>query len=175
MALGIVGIAYGFLTAPKTIEEVEVILSKQHHGHGSHDAHAAPAHGEATAHGATTASHDAHATNHDAHTATATTVTNDSTAHVADSTDAHTAHVAEATPAHAEANVHAAKADTHDAHAEHTKHLEHVLHQLQNKPWAAVYVGCIFFMLISLGIFTFNQIQYAASAGWSPVHCSMTA
>ena len=107
MILGLLGIGYGFLTAPKTIEEVEVILSEQHHdGHGSH---AAPA-------------HDAHA-----------------------------------------------KADNHDAHAEHKKHVEHVFHQLQNKPWAAVYVGCIFFMLISLGIFTFNQIQYAASAGWSPV------
>src|SRR5690606_39864300 len=61
------------------------------------------------------------------------------------------------------------EAQQHDAHAEHTKHLEHVLHQMQNKPWAAVYVGCIFFMLIALGIFTFNQIQYASSAGWSPV------
>lgn len=105
MVLGIVGIAYGFLTAPKTVEQVEVILSEQHHGgHGSHDAHAAPAHGEADA-----------------------------------------------------------------AHKEHQKHLEHVLHQLQNKPWAAVYIGCIFSMLVALGVFTFNQIQYAASAGWSPV------
>jgi len=112
MVLGLVGIAYGFLTAPKTIQEVETILSEQHlGGHASHDTHAA---------------HDAHA--------------------AADSST--------------EAQV---------AHAEHTKHLEHVLHQLQNKPWAAVYVGCIFFMLISLGVFTFNQIQYAASAGWSPV------
>ncbi|MBA5793838.1 quinol:cytochrome C oxidoreductase [Flavobacterium sp. xlx-214] len=116
MVLGIVGIAYGFLTAPKTVEQVEVILSEQHHGgHGSHDAHAAPAHGEATAH---------------------------------------------ATPAHGEADA---------AHKEHQKHLEHVLHQLQNKPWAAVYIGCIFSMLVALGVFTFNQIQYAASAGWSPV------
>lgn len=112
MILGLLGIGYGFLTAPKTIEEVEVILSEQHHdGHGAHDAHAAPAH----------------------------------------------------------------HADAKDAHAEvshddaHQKHLEHVLHQLANKPWAAVYVGCIFFMFIALGIFTFNQIQYAASAGWSPV------
>ena len=32
----------------------------------------------------------------------------------------------------------------------HTEHLNHVLHQLQNKPWAALYVACIFFMLISL-------------------------
>jgi len=110
MILGLLGIGYGFLTAPKTVEEVEVILQEQHHdGHGSHDAHAAPAHhGEA---------------------------------------------------GHADAK--------HDD--EHKKHVEHVFHQLQNKPWAAVYVGCIFFMLISLGIFTFNQIQYAASAGWSPV------
>jgi hypothetical protein len=38
------------------------------------------------------------------------------------------------------------------AHA-HKEHLEHVLHQLQNKPWAALYVACIFFMLISLGCF----------------------
>jgi len=112
MILGLLGIGYGFLTAPKTIEEVEVILSEQHHdGHGAHEAHAAPAH----------------------------------------------------------------HADAKDAHAEvshddaHQKHLEHVYHQLANKPWAAVYVGCIFFMFIALGIFTFNQIQYAASAGWSPV------
>ncbi|UUV21798.1 quinol:cytochrome C oxidoreductase [Paenimyroides aestuarii] len=158
MALGIVGIVYGFLTTPKTIGEVEKILSEQHHGgHGSHDAHAAPSHDTHTAH-ATTASHDAHET-------TATAATTDSTTHATDSTATEAAH-AEVAPTH---DAHAAKADAHDAHAEHTKHLEHVLHQLQNKPWAAVYVGCIFFMLIALGIFTFNQIQYAASAGWSPV------
>ncbi len=34
-----------------------------------------------------------------------------------------------------------------DAHAEHQEHLEHVLHQLQNKPWAALYVACIFFFV----------------------------
>src|SRR5690606_35469121 len=86
MALGIMGIAYGFLTAPKTIEEVEVILSEQHHdGHGSHDTHAATTHDDS----------------------------------------------------------HGDAADAKASHDEHTKHLEHVLHQLQNKPWAAVYVGCI--------------------------------
>lgn len=110
MILGLVGIAYGFFTAPKTVEQVEQILAESHHGHEAHDAHAAPAH-------------------------------------------------------HGEDAAHADKAHD-DAHKEH---LEHVLHQLQNKPWAAVYVGCIFVMLISVGIFTFNQIQYAASVGWSPV------
>lgn len=164
MFLGLVGIAYGFLTAPKTIEEVEVILSEQHHGgHGSHDAHATPAHSEATAH----VTDVAETQNHDQH---ATTVSNDSTVNATDSTQTHNAHETHAAAPHGEHVAHAtAKVESHDAHAEHTKHLEHVLHQLQNKPWAAVYVGCIFFMLISLGIFTFNQIQYAASAGWSPV------
>src|SRR5690606_23008647 len=65
----------------------------------------------------------------------------------------------------------AASHDTHDelAAAEHQEHLEHVLHQLQNKPWAAVYTACIFFMFIALGVFTFNKLQYAGSAGWSSV------
>src|SRR5690606_17092071 len=104
MLLGLVGIAYGFLNAPKTTEDVEQILTEQHHG----------AHHEIT-----------HADSH----------------------------------------------DTHDelAVAKHQEHLEHVLHQLQNKTWAAVYTACIFFMFIALGIFTFNKLQYAGSAGWSSV------
>lgn len=114
MILGIIGIAYGFLSAPKTVEDVEQILASQHHDeHGGHEAEAA----------------------------------------------SHNDHSAQSSASKEEAA----------AHAEHQKHLEHVLHQLQNKPWAAVYVACIFFMLISLGILTFNAIQYAASAGWSPV------
>ena len=48
-------------------------------------------------------------------------------------------------------------------------HYEHVLHQLQNKPWAAVYVAALFFMLISLGVLAFYAINRAAQAGWSPV------
>ncbi|HEY0092664.1 MAG TPA: quinol:cytochrome C oxidoreductase, partial [Flavobacterium sp.] len=56
-----------------------------------------------------------------------------------------------------------------DAHADHQKHLEHVLHQMQNKPWSALYVACIFFMLVSLGVLAFYAIQQVAQAGWSPV------
>lgn len=48
-------------------------------------------------------------------------------------------------------------------------HLEHVLHQLQNKPWAAVYVAALFFFMIALGVMAFYAVQYAAQAGWSPV------
>ncbi len=72
--------------------------------------------------------------------------------------------------AHADATAHHAAA-AHDAHAdaEHKAHLEHVLHQQQNKPWAAFYVACIFFMLISVGVLAFYAIQYVSQAGWSPI------
>ncbi len=53
--------------------------------------------------------------------------------------------------------------------AEHEEHLEHVFHQMQNKPWAAFYIACIFIMLISLGALAFYAIQQVAQAGWSPV------
>jgi len=48
-------------------------------------------------------------------------------------------------------------------------HYEHVLHQLQNKPWAALYIAAFFFFMIALGVLAFYAIQYAAQAGWSPV------
>jgi hypothetical protein len=104
MFLGVVGIGIGFMSAPKTIEEVETILSESH-AHGHHD--------------------------------------------------------------HAVA--HADHADAKHSDAEHKEHLEHVLHQLQNKPWAAFYVACIFFLLLSVGVMAFYAIQYAAQAGWSPI------
>ena len=40
---------------------------------------------------------------------------------------------------------------THDAVDAHggDAHYEHVLHQLQNKPWAALYIAAFFFFMIS--------------------------
>ena len=104
--LGALGIGYGFLTAPKNIQEVETLLSADSH-------------------------HEA-------------------------ASNTHEAHVVEG-----ENNAVAAE--------KNKEHLEHVLHQLQNKPWAAFYVACIFFMLISLGVLAFYAIQQVAQAGWSPV------
>jgi|TARA_R110000796_G_scaffold35098_2_gene90449 hypothetical protein len=54
--------------------------------------------------------------------------------------------------------------DAHDA-----SHDEHLLHQLQNKPWAALYVAAFFFFMIALGVLAFYAIQRAAQAGWSPL------
>ncbi len=93
-------------------------------------------------------------------------------AHDAHAADAH-GHAADTHVADAHSDTHAANAhgDAHktDAHDDHAGHLEHTLHQLQNKPWAAVYVACIFFMLLSVGALAFYAIQFAAQAGWSPV------
>lgn len=149
MVIGILGLGYGFLTAPKNIEEVEKILAAE--AHGQHEAAAVSAHAEA----------------HNAEVVEAELAL-DSIQIAHDSTAVDTASVA-VTPV-AESHHESAAAPTHeDAHAEHQEHLTHVLHQLQNKPWSALYVACIFFMLISLGVLVFYGIQQVAQAGWSPV------
>ena len=114
MAIGLLGIGYGFLTAPKDIQEVEKILAAETHG----------GHGEAK--------HE-----------------------VSSSAGEHNAEVG--------------KTNEVKQAAEHKEHTEHVLHQLQNKPWASLYVACIFFMLLSMGVLAFYAIQQVAQAGWSPV------
>jgi hypothetical protein len=42
--------------------------------------------------------------------------------------------------------------------AEHKEHLNHVL-QLQNKPWSALYVACIFFYAVSLGVWFYDSTK----------------
>ncbi|WPR73199.1 quinol:cytochrome C oxidoreductase [Flavobacterium sp. NG2] len=126
MAVGILGIGYGFLNAPKDIQEVETLLAAE-----SHDGHGAVHHEETKEVGGAHAVAETHA------------------------------------DAHAEVAHDKAEVSHHDA--EHTEHLNHVLHQLQNKPWAALYVACIFFMLLSMGVLAFYAIQQVSQSGWSPV------
>ncbi|WP_338647192.1 quinol:cytochrome C oxidoreductase [Flavobacterium sp. KS-LB2] len=158
MAVGLLGIGYGFLTAPKDIQEVEKLLAAESHGgHGEakHEATTSvePSHEAATSHSEATEEKKIE----ESHEAVAPT---DDTTKVAE--EAH------AEPVHAETAV---KKEGHavSEEAEHTEHLNHVLHQLQNKPWSALYVACIFFMLVSLGVLVFYAIQQVAQAGWSPV------
>jgi len=157
MAVGLLGIGYGFLSAPKNIQEVEAILAADTHG----SAHGAPAEAHSTA-------EESHVAAEVAHQATETPVSNivaDTATEVHDSIQAPVSE-----PTHASTEAHAvAGEDKVNADAEHKEHVEHVLHQLQNKPWAALYVACIFFMLISLGVLAFYAIQQVAQAGWSPV------
>lgn len=49
------------------------------------------------------------------------------------------------------------------------EHYKHVKHQIENRPWAALYVAAFFFMMIALGCLAFYGIQWASQAGWSPV------
>ncbi len=162
MVLGLLGIGYGFFTAPKNTKEVEAILAADSHGGGHH---AEATHEAVPAHAAE-ATHEAKEESHAVETVkdSAAVVANHDTI-ATDVEETHVAHAAVA-PTH-EAKGH--EVAEHDAHAEHNEHLEHVLHQLQNKPWAALYVAALFFMLISLGVLAFYAIQQAAQAGWSPV------
>ena len=158
MAVGILGIGYGFLTAPKDIQDVEKLLAAESHG----------GHGEAKHEGATSveSSHKV-AVGHgeateDIKVVESTTVVNPTV----DSMAVDTAKAIEETQIES-----VVKKDGHEVseETEHKEHLNHVLHQLQNKPWSALYVACIFFMLVSLGVLVFYAIQQVAQAGWSPV------
>ncbi len=70
------------------------------------------------------------------------------------------------TEANAEADTHAVEAE---GHGDEASHYEHALVQAQNRPWTAMYVPMIFFLLISVCVLVYYAIQRAASAGWSPV------
>jgi hypothetical protein len=171
MAVGLLGIGYGFLTAPKDIQEVEKILAVDSHGE----------HGEANAseHEVKAESHEVEAKSEE-HVAVAETseVKTEEHVAVAETPGVKTEeHVTVAETSEAKTEEHVAKVESvHEAgesnvhaEAEHKAHLEHVLTQLQNKPWSAFYVACIFFMLLSMGVLAFYAIQQVAQAGWSPV------
>lgn len=113
MAVGVIGIAIGFMSAPSTVEEAKAIVAQHDAGHG--DTHAAPTHESAV-------------------------------------------------------NTHETSDDHNEAAASHdSSHDAHLLQQLQNKPWAAVYVAALFFLFIALGVLAFYGINRAAQAGWSPL------
>ncbi|KAB1155881.1 quinol:cytochrome C oxidoreductase [Tenacibaculum aiptasiae] len=181
MVLGALGTAASFMTAPKTLEEAKEILAKQeaHHG-GGHGA--ADSHGEEKAH-AKEAKTEAHA-EVEKHSEEAATK-----AHEADSTATHAketteeAHTADSTAVNAEdthqkevKEAHAKVAASKDAHAANAHgedhgdaHAEHAFHQMQNRPWAAVFVALLFFLGVTLLVLAFYAIQRVAQAGWSVV------
>lgn len=66
-------------------------------------------------------------------------------------------------------NTHDALADTEHSVDSHKEHVEHVQHQLANRPWSAIYIAALFFMMIALGVLAFYALQYASQAGWSPL------
>jgi hypothetical protein len=148
MIIGILGIGYGFLTAPKTIQDVEKILKEE-------EAHHEGGHESTSTHEAAATEHSPAVTHEEAVVETAhDTIAHDSVTAVTVAEPAHAEHVENNAEAHAD---------------EHAEHVEHVFHQLKNKPWSALYVASIFFLLITMGVLAFYAIQQVAQAGWSPV------
>lgn len=170
MILGIIGIVYGFLSAPKTIQDVEKIVAESHHGghHGkeAHATHTAAAH-ESTSHeGHESATTEEHAVEKVADSLKDVASINSEIVEDSSATEESNLDVA---AIKAEETKNKEKEVVVDEAAEHAEHMEHMLHQLQNKPWAALYVACIFFLLITMGVLAFYAIQQVAQAGWSPV------
>ena len=131
MAVGLIGVAIGFLLAPGSIEEVKE-MEASHGDHGSTYA---------------TPGHNMEAMDDDA----------DGLEYVPSEHELQTE----------QADGQGQMIGSEDDHGD--EHYEHLLHQLQNKPWAALYVAAFFFFMIPLGVLVFYAIQYAAQAGWSPV------
>ncbi|SFZ84717.1 quinol:cytochrome C oxidoreductase [Tenacibaculum maritimum] len=172
MILGVLGIGYGFLTAPKTVEEAKEIIASQHHG-GHGEAHTAPAH---DAHVETPAVHKEETKSEETHGETkAHTEAVKAEAHADEAT--HKEEVkTDSTHANEVEHKEAVVADTHkkveEAHGEEhhdDAHAEHVFHQMQNRPWSAVYVALFFFLGVTLLVLAFYASQRVAQSGWSVV------
>ena len=148
MLLGVIGIGVGFYKAPKTIQDVETILKaeeSEHHESGHESV--------ATHHKSSTESHEEATTHNEATSTIKDTISDAATGNHLAQADKHIS----------------IKYDEAIKHIEHKEHVEHVFNQLTNKPWAALYVACIFFLLITMGVLAFYGIQQVAQAGWSPV------
>lgn len=146
--VGVLGIGWGFVSAPSTLEDAKEIMANQAahgdgHGDATHDTTKSEEHHVTKEeHHKEDESHDAKKDEHkdEAHDLTKedhSTVTHDNEGH-------------------------------HDAdHGD--EHAEHVFHQLQNRPWASLYVALIFFLGITLLVLAFYAAQRVAQAGWSIV------
>ena len=51
-----------------------------------------------------------------------------------------------------------ASSEIHAEENHESEHGEHLFHQLQNRPWAALYVAALFFFMIPLGVLAFYAI-----------------
>ncbi|GAB2764803.1 quinol:cytochrome C oxidoreductase [Salinimicrobium soli] len=130
MVVGLIGLVYGFIAAPSSIEDVREMVA--HDGHGE---------------------------------VMETPVTGQLEDELEDDEEGF-----DFVPSEHQLDTERADENEHMmAEDDELVHLEHVLHQLQNKPWAALYVAAFFFFMISLGVMAFYAVQYAAQAGWSPV------
>ncbi len=125
IVLGLIGIVFGFLSTPKSVEDEQVVFAVQE-SHGAH-------------------------LNHEKDKASTNFV---------DKVRASEGYSEMAMEHATDLKKEGIGVSTHE---------EHVLHQLQARPWSATFVSAFFFLMLALGTLVFYAIQYAASAGWSPV------
>ncbi len=162
IVLGVLGVAYGFMTSHKSLDEVKSMLVEEHSAHGGGHAAAEP-------HTAMDVEHDSNST-HDAENHVAS-MEEHSGSMTTDSTDAGSVHSEGETQMVDHSNVDEGHSTvTEHAEANHDdEHAHHVQGQLAKRPWSALYVAAFFFMMIALGALAFYAIQFAAQAGWSPL------
>lgn len=166
MIIGALGIAYGFFTAPKTTADIKEML---HDTEGGHSTAAATHDAEADDHGAED-SHKEEASHSvtDMHAKLDTTEVDVEAVH--DSLDSDEYILTEnVEDAYIIAKPHAEEGDHNEHGMSEEEHLEHALTQAKNRPWAAIYIAMIFFLLLAVCAFVYYAIQRASSAGWSPV------
>ncbi|APG66190.1 quinol:cytochrome C oxidoreductase [Tenacibaculum todarodis] len=169
MVLGALGVALGFYNAPKTLEDAKEIMANQS-AHGAHgNDHGETKHVEETH---TEKKEDAHAEdNHSEENSHSEVIVEEVHGDSHSEGESHSEEVIEVKEVD---EVHAEKLDTHASDNAHgtshdDAHAEHVFHQLQNRPWAALYVALIFFLGVTLLVLAFYAIQRVAQAGWSIV------
>ncbi|MDJ0645098.1 MAG: quinol:cytochrome C oxidoreductase [Flavobacteriaceae bacterium] len=166
MIIGALGIGYGFLTTPKTTEEVKEMLHKDDDHEGGHaEAHDNGVGGTSVGGGLMAVAHP-----QDAHDVVEQLEAPQDTSHTEEThskegtheEEGHTKEDAHASTGHGEEH-----GDGHGMSEE--AHLEHELTFAKNRPWTAIYVAMLFFLLVSVCAFVYYCIQRAATAGWSPV------
>jgi hypothetical protein len=165
IVLGILGVAYGFMTSHKSLDEVKTMLAEEDSAHGGGHAAATESHVVA---GDTDHSDNAHVEG--AHDSLADV---DATEHHTEGTEMHAeteeSHSEGTMAAHFEAGEEHATALEHEEGNHDDVHAEHVQEQIAKRPWSALYVAAFFFMMIALGALAFYAVQFAAQAGWSPL------
>ena len=154
VVVGILGIGWGFATAPSTIEEAKEIMAKKAaHGDHGHNDHGDAAHHDD--HAKKDAHHDDHASAEHKDDASHDSIHKNENEHHADD--------------HKKEGDHAVAHGEHHGADQGDHHAEHVFHQLQNRPWASFYVALIFFLGITLLVLAFYAAQRVAQSGWSIV------
>lgn len=174
MVLGVLCLAYGFLSVPASVEEARQRLEAEE-GHGDHGG----GHGSVvTAEGSDLAmlSEDEYLLAQDQLSEGGTQTHGDSHAPEAavDQQHEETQHTEGQSHDYSAAGAHGASGHG-DAHGDNAHHGGHhdpdtiMFHQMQNRPWSALYVAAFFFFMMSLGVLAFYAVNRAAQAGWAPL------